>query len=360
MKPAFVAMLVGVLATAFARADGRKVQTTINAGEQILAIVFSPDGKLLATGDANLGIKLWDVARGKEKATLSKPDMPRTVKDKDLGTVVRDTEGYSSLAFSPDGKLLAAASNKGKLIVWELPAGKERTAFRPHTAGVTGVAFSPDGKLLATSGNLSAIRNGFLSAYGEVKLWDATNFKEKAAVKLEGTMYALCVAFSGDAKLVAAGTQADDFDSAAVVELIDVATAKKRATLKGKGQYEIVNSIAFSSDNKLLAGGSGSVVDASAVRLWDVESAKEQVVFRDHRSMVRSVAFRPDGKLLASAADNTVKVWDLIAMKQSAEIMSDEVRISSVAFSPDGKLLAAAEFQTVRLYEAPVAGPAER
>src|SRR5260370_35210490 len=237
-KAFLIPLLAIALTTRPVSAQEFKLHTTINAGEQVVSIAFSPDGTLLATGDANLTVKLWNVATGKEKATLIKATMPKVLKEGN-STVSRDTEGFSSLAFSPDGELLAAVSNKAMLRVWEVASGKERAACRPHNAGVSGVAFSPDGKLLVTGGQVNVIKPGQLLGWdGEVKLWDTATFKEKATLKPSQTTYVLCVAFSADGKLLAAGIQKDDLERV-VVKWWDVATPKERAPLEGNGQYGI-------------------------------------------------------------------------------------------------------------------------
>lgn len=355
MKSYLMALLVlggSAVAISPAPAQDLKQRATINSDEQLLCLAFSPDGKLLATGDANLTVKLWDVTNGKEKRTLIKAKTPRTVTDEKLGTVVRDTEGFSSLAFSPDGKLLAAVSNKAKLRVWDVGTGEMRTEVRAHNGGVFGVAFSPDGKLLATGGAASA----FIpvdQVRGQVKLWDAATLKEKTALKPDQTQFVLCVAFSSDGKLLAAGTQNDGFKDHSMIKLWDVATGKEHATLKGKGEYEIVHSVAFSSDGNLLAAGSGSVTGNGTLRLWDLETGKERTVLQGHSDQLRSVAFSPDAKWLASVgSDSSVRLWDVATAKQSA-IKKIYLGGFSVAFSPDGKLLAATEYKVVTLWDVP-------
>src|SRR5439155_1748586 len=87
-------------------------------------------------------------------------------------------------------------------------SGEMRTEVRAHNGGVFGVAFAPDGKLLATGG----ASNSFIPvdrSMGQVKLWDAATLKEKTTLKPDATQIVLCVAFTGDGKLLAAGTQCD-------------------------------------------------------------------------------------------------------------------------------------------------------
>jgi WD40 repeat protein len=138
------------------------------------------------------------------------------------------------------------------------------------------------------------------------------------------------------------------------VKLWDVATGKVRTTLKADTYF--VHSVAFSPDGKILASLNGDVT------LWDLTTSKERVTFEGHIKEdketseavygVESVAFSPDGKTLAAAAhDMTVKVWDVATAKRFT-LQGHTHAVYSVAFSPDGKTLASASGdKTVRLWD---------
>ena len=115
----------------------------------VSAVAFSPDGKTLASGSLDSDIKLWDVATGKERATLK-----------------GHTETVRSLAFSPDGKTLASGGYDNSIKLWDLATGKVQATLKGFTEGVNAVAYSPDGKALA-------------AASDSVKLWDVGAVKEK-------------------------------------------------------------------------------------------------------------------------------------------------------------------------------------
>src|SRR5262249_52456341 len=103
-------------------------------------------------------------------------------------------------------------------------------------------------------------------------------------------------------------------------------------------------SVAFSPDGRLLAGATGWYEKEKPPRevvVWDTETGKELFTFHEHTRLVRSVAFSPNGKLLASAGlDPAVRVWDVAARRQIASYTGRGGWMTCVAFSPDSTLLA--------------------
>jgi WD40 repeat protein len=307
------------------------------------AIAFSPDSKLLAIADNTLEegstVQLWNVTTGKPSGT----PLP-------VATGFSGDDVYS-VAFSPDGKLLAAGGKDGAEL-WNPGTGKP--VGGPLTAGtdlgVDAVAFSPDGRLLATAGN--AILNG-----GMVQLWKVAGDRVVSAGKPvpvstgpEGTVYT--VAFSPDGNALAIADNHLSINSSdGLVQLWDPRTGKPIGKPLPADPGGAVRAIAFGPHGLLATAGQHSA------RLWNWASGTPVGKPLPDDS-VSTMAFSPDGKLLATDGDDgTAQLWNPATEQPEITVLSPAADSIQVAFSPDGKLLATASGGTVRLLD-PASGQA--
>jgi WD40 repeat protein len=281
------------------RATGREGRTLGLPAKEVRSVAFSPDGKLVAAAGAAGVLKVWHAAEGREVRTLVGHE----------GTVL-------SVAFSPDGKQLVSAGDDRTVRLWDLTTGGGR-ALGEHSAPVSGVAFSRDGLRLATA-----------SWDHTVTVWDATT--GEARLTLNGHSAAvLGVAFSPDGRRLASA--GDD----QTVKVWDLGTGRAVHTLKGHASA--VWSVAFSPDGRWLA----SAGTDEQVKLWDPHSGKELRTLHAHTGTVFSVTFSPDGRRLASAGlDESVKIWNTVTGQEVLSLSGHPGAVASVAFSPDGRLLA--------------------
>lgn len=235
-----------------------------------------------------------------------------------------------SVAFSPDGTLLAVSDSAGEIHLWRMDDGKKIVTFRGHTHWICSVAFSPNGKLLASS-----------SADGTLKLWElATGYCLKT---LEGqTDWIVSVAFSREGALLASS----GIDSASI-RLWSVETGACLKTLQGHDHW--VWAIAFSPTQSILASGS----DDCTIKLWNVNTGGCLNTIPGHTSNVRSVAFSPSGSLLVSGSDDrTIKLWDAATGKCLNTFNGHTSNVRSVCFSPSGKtVISASEDHTLKLWD---------
>jgi WD40 repeat protein len=203
---------------------------------------------------------------------------------------------FAAVAFSPDGKTLAAGSWEGTVTLWDVNSGRERTTLKAHEEVACSVAFSPDGKRLVTGGWDDA-----------VKLWDLNSGKELLALKGDSRIYS--VAFSPDGKVLAGGTRDR------MARLWDAETGKELAALPHPMH---VFSVAFSPvDSTLATAARATDKSPNAVRIWDTVQGRELLALNGHKGgSALFVGFSPDGKCLASAGnDGTVKLWEVPSAK---------------------------------------------
>jgi WD40 repeat protein/serine/threonine protein kinase len=321
----------------------------------VRSVAFSPDGKRLASASGDRTVKLWDVAAGKEALTLRghryvvfdvafSGDGRRLVSASGDGTVrvwdatpvTAETDpecltlpspggAVSSVAFHPkDQRVLATACGDGKVRWWDLALGKPhciRTLpVNNDGVAVDALAFSRDGQWLA--------------AVAGRKLWVWNAATDQEVRTIPGGANFHCVAFSPDAKQVAAagfGGRGVNFD----VRLWDLAN-DKIPPRRFPGNTWVVHQVVFSPDGRHLA----SAGNEPAVTIWDVQTGKRiDTPPLPPPCPSQGLAFSPDGTQLALGSnDQVVRVWDTRTWKLLHEY-HDPGGVLSVAFSPDGKRL---------------------
>lgn len=293
----------------------------------VTSVAFSPDGKVLVSASYDKTIILWNVETGQ-------PVAPPMMGNSDI---------VNSVAFSPDGRTLVSGScggtddigscNQGEIIFWDVetfqPIGQPLLG---HTSSVDSVAFSPDGKILASGSEADII------------LWDADTHKPIGLPLVFTDIYGnSSIAFSPDGKILAAGHWFS-------ITLWNVETQQVIGQPLS-GHRDLLSSVAFAPDGKMLASGS---VDRTIILWDLETGQPIGKPLSGHSGGVNSVSFSPDGKALASGSDdNTVILWDLETQQplgQSIKGHSDTV--NGVAFSPDGMTLASASNdQTIILWD---------
>src|ERR1051326_1026545 len=256
--------------------------SSINAGERVFRISAAPDGKSVVFA-LNKGLVVWDLESGKKRFSLD------------------DEISHTSIAFSPNGKLIAAAhvinkdrtARDSRIMVWEAKSGTVvRELDSPDVARV--IAFSRASGLLASSCWDDAIR-----------LWDLDSGKLVRAIDIPGGKRA-ALAYSADGKILATGGKDQ------VLRLWDAQQGKKVAELEG--HKEEINTVAISPNGDVIATGGGSFEDETTeLKLWSVSDKKEIATLSGHKYFVGGVAFSPDGKILASVGgDISVEKGEVI------------------------------------------------
>ncbi len=284
-------------------------------------VSYSPNGELLASIGVDGTAKIWDAGTGELTLTLSGDP---------------DTIGYD-IAFSPDGKLLAA-SWETQVLVWDAISGKKRLRLPGNVMGgapVGRIAFNSDSTRLAAA-NMD----------GKPKVWDISNPAD-ADPASGRELFALAghadicdgVAFSPDGRRLATG------DIAGVVKLWDAETGEEMFTFEHGG---VVHSVAFSPDGRRLAAAG----EDGRLLVWDIDI--QQVLLNlPGRSGLYDVTYTPDGERLVSVhQDGTTSVWDALTGQPLLTLAGHLSTVISVAASPDNIHIATSGYDsTVRLWD---------
>ncbi|KAL2886331.1 Vegetative incompatibility protein HET-E-1 [Ceratocystis lukuohia] len=293
------------------------LQTLEGHGDGVNSVVFSNDGRRLASGSDDQTVKIWDASSGACLQTLEGHD--------DL---------VSSVAFSNDGQRLASGSHDNTVKIWDATSGACVQTLEGHRYGVTSVVFSNDGQRLASG-----------STDKTVKTWNATS--GSCVQTLEGHHYGVTsVVFSNDGQRLASGS------TDKTVKTWDATSGALLQTLEG--HHRAVKSVVFSNDRQLLASGSYD----KTVKIWDTTSGALLQTLEGHGNLVTSVVFSNDGQRLASGSwDKTVKIWNVTSGVCLQTLEGHDEWVVSVVFSNDGQRLASGSWDnTVKIWDA-TSGP---
>jgi WD40 repeat protein len=300
------------------------------ATARVVSIALSADGRrALTAGDASA--RVWDTETGRE---VLKPPGCEPVSEVFSCLATATTLGHQALltaaAWAPDGERVVSAGEDGTAQVWDTNSGEPLTTFAGHGATVRDASFSPDGERVVSVG-----------ADGTARVWRAADGVQ-AAVLRAPTKEFTAASFTPDgARVLTAGTDGS-------LRLWDAATGEALDELRvsTSGEDALLDE-AISPDGRLVATAIGE-----AVEVWDLGSKRQLIALRGHAGLVATVAFSPDGTLVASGGlDATTSIWDVSSGELVAVSGGHTRTVTGVAFSGDGRLVgSSSEDGTARLY----------
>ncbi|MEH1841720.1 MAG: serine/threonine-protein kinase [Nostoc sp.] len=318
------------------------------------ALAISPDGYTLASASDHKNIKLWDLNTKKVLASLS-----------------GHSQAVKSVTFSPNGQILATASNDKTIKLWQVETLEQICTLLGHAHAVKSVAFSPDGQILASG-----------SWDKTIKLWDVNTGKEICTIAGH-QLKVNSVAFTPQGQILASASydrtirlwqipalgrgrgagsrEQGDINSAELknhskgVEDIPPAplplVQNRPYSLLGtlSGHTWAVLTVAFSPDGQILATGS----DDNTIKLWEVNTGQLICTLVGHSWSVVAVAFTADGETLLSAScDKTVKLWRVSTAEEIVTLSGHVDSVSAVAVSKVTQLIASgSRDKTIKLWQ---------
>lgn len=338
---------------------------SLNLGKGAGPLAFSADGKRLAVALKGEIVALWDIAMPENPRECGRIRLdglgpasclalaPNGAKLAVAGangaridlfacdTLARELslkghlDRINAVAFSPDGKQLASASEDRTARVWEVTGGASLFLLQGHFPGaLRSLAFSRDSRRLATGGDDNSVRVWAVELRSEVARHDDA-FDEDSANRI------VSLACTPNGKTIATGTNGGMIVLRNAHSLQEIQRFRAHAG--------IVWSLAFSHDGRLLA----SSTENGEAKLWDADSGREITVLRGHTYNARSLAFSPDDRLLATIGEEGgIRVWDVATRCERTMLRKEGTKVFSVGFSPDGQTMTVGEGDgTISLFD---------
>lgn len=294
--------------------------------DTVTSIAWSPDGKILVSGDDSLDgaiVRIWDTETGKVLGTVQNPDGPGGA-------------SACAVAISPDGKILAAGGNRtgdSTTYLWNLADRTQIGTLEDARAIMKTLRFHPDGKTIVG-----------LTHGGGLKVWDVASRKVKIGLtEADGGSE---LAFNKDGSLLAyGGTKYQE------IKLVDPASGKTVKIIKDSSSP----GAAFSPDGKTLAVPDDD--GSNSMQLWDVATGQSKAVFdrTEGDDIITKALYHPDGRTIATwGHGNAVQLWDVASKSVRATVIGAGARIEDVAFDPKGERIACAGAdKSIRIWKLP-------
>lgn len=276
------------------------------------SLAFHPDGKILASGCNDNTIRLWNTEIGQC-----------------LQILLGHTSSVQTLAFNSKGNILASGSNDQTIRLWDISTGECLRIFSGHTNNLIFVTFHPSEQILITASTDNTVRLWNIATGQCVKIFDiAINWR-------------LAIALSHNGKILVTGSDNN------AVKFWDISNGKCIKTLPN--YHSCVWSVTFSNDDRTIITGS----EDNTIKIWDIETLECLQTLHGHQKRIWLVDLHPNNSTLLSInEDQTIKLWDITMRRCLKTLKGYSNWILSLAFSPDSQtLVSSSQDQKIRLWD---------
>ncbi|MEO7020758.1 MAG: protein kinase [Ktedonobacteraceae bacterium] len=282
------------------RIQGELCHNYTHTSKKINALAWSPDGKsLAAAGEEPDQMYIWHVFTQQA-----------------MSAYTVHTRRIQALAWSPDSQWLVSGGNDNIARVWQPVNGAQQT-YTGHTRWIQALAWSPDGQQIASG-----------SADTQVHLWEATTGQPRLVYRSHNKDI-VALAFAPD------GTRLASADGSGFIQVWEAASGKLLTTYNQKA----VSALAWSPDSQQIASGS-----RESVQIWEASTGQLVITYAKHARMVTAVAWSSanGGRIASASKDQSVQIWQPQTGDTLYTYRGHTSNLNTLAWSPDGTSLASA------------------
>lgn len=302
-------------------ATGAPQLQLIGHAKAVTSVALSPDGKLIASGSEDKTVRLWDASTGKLRQTFTEPAI-------DVKCVVFSLDGKTLAVGGTDEGDGSVADQEGVIVLIHLASVDPPQVIRAHLGAVTSLAFSPDRKMLASSSILLTRSGKVPENESTLSFWEVATGKEIESPIGRQTLSTKAIAYNSDGSILAVGGAA-----------IDPADARKRFLAGGDTVISVVDAKTGRTESTQVIKQEYGEFSNQDLRLWS--GAGRSLPTEPHSGIVTAVSFLPGGRILATgAADSNISLWDVESGHVTKTLSGHSGIVNALAVSRDGQVMA--------------------
>ena len=273
------------------------------------SIAFSPDGSMLAYASDDEYIRIYDTSNWQITKRFQSGN-------RYTGPVI----------FSPNGKILVSANSEYNAEFWNVDTGEQVNTLEGHSRTITSMAFSSDGQTFVTG-----------SWDRSIRLWDVSTGNLRTTFTKHSDGISRIIFYPDGRTFAGVGYNQNG------THLWDIETGD----YLGIPEQPISSKSIFSPDGSTMA-----IARGRELRIWDVENEKYQFQLTGHLYAISSIAFSPNGRILITGGNGELHLWDVVSGTQKMAISGHNDYVYSLALSSDNRTIAIGSWEEIRLWDA--------